>query len=154
MPRKSTSSSPVQPVFVYGTLMAAPVLAWVLKGDADRAPEVLKQRKAGRIHGFKRFSLHDCDFPALRRGDGDVNGFLVYPKDASESARLDMFEGPAYERTVVTVHLADNSTVGAIVYLWKGDEKLLSDTDWDFEQFLVEKLADWLEVYQGMSLTA
>ncbi|EMD42285.1 hypothetical protein CERSUDRAFT_148013 [Gelatoporia subvermispora B] len=153
MPRTSAASSPIQPVFVYGTLMAAPVMAWVLKGDAERAPEVLEQRKPGRIHGYRRFSLDGCDFPALRPGDGSVDGYVIFPKDSIELARLDTFEGPSYERTTVKVHLADDSTVDATVYLWRGDEQLLCDSDWDFEAFMGEKLADWLEVYQGMTLT-
>ncbi|KAG1728660.1 hypothetical protein EDB19DRAFT_1913697 [Suillus lakei] len=49
-----STDSPVAPIFVYGTLIAAPLLAWAIKGDSSKAGDVLSQRKPGTIIGFER----------------------------------------------------------------------------------------------------
>ena len=51
----------------------------------------------------------------------DVDGFLFSSDKLSDHwAKLDEFEGEAYERVLAVVKLRDNSTVDAYVYALKG----------------------------------
>ncbi|KAG0695600.1 hypothetical protein DFH29DRAFT_1083301 [Suillus ampliporus] len=149
----STDSS-IAPIFVYGTLMAAPLLAWALKGDSSKAEDVLSQRKPGTIFGFKRRCVHHRDYPALIRSNDNCNfdGYVVFPTSLSEWKKLDNFEGSSYERTPVVVHMVDGSELDAFTYVWKGKADALADEDWIFEYFETERLDAWLKLFGGMEL--
>jgi gamma-glutamylcyclotransferase (GGCT)/AIG2-like uncharacterized protein YtfP len=147
------------PIFVYGTLMAAPLLAWVLTGSSSNSPSVLSTRKKARIAGFARRPVRHSDYPALLRAGADsvVHGFLVFPRDQSERNKLDNFEGEGetYKRTVVRaiIEEAEGETeLEAHVYLWAGAEEALDCCEWDFEYFERERLGDWLELFGGIEM--
>ena len=157
MPQTNNASAdtPIVPIFVYGTLMAAPLLAWVLKGDASKAVDVLSRRKPGTILGFERHRIHHCDYPALIRSNdtcAQVDGYIIFPATLSEWMKLDDFEGDSYERTPVIVRILDGSELDAFTYLWKGEADALADEDWSFEYFETERLETWLELFGGMEL--
>ena len=62
-------------------------------------------------------------YPAivLSEDGEDVDGFLFSSDKLSDHwAKLDEFEGDAYERVLAVVKLRDNSTVDAYVYALKG----------------------------------
>lgn len=146
----------IRPIFVYGTLMAAPLLAWVLTGDASKTDEVLAQRKLGRITGFSRHIVLGSDYPALlptSDTEAAVEGFVVFPRNISERSKLDTFEGDAYIRTPVAVDVG-GETVEADTYVWMKDRSELGDEDWNFTFFESERLDDWLELFRGMELIA
>jgi len=73
------------PIFVYGTLMAAPLLAWVLTGSSANASSVLSKRKWAHISGFARHPVLGSDYPALVRATESsiVDGYLLFPDDQS-----------------------------------------------------------------------
>lgn len=147
----------IRPIFVYGTLMAAPLLSWVLLGDSSKLDEILARRKPGRITGFTRHSVLHSDYPALvlstkSESISTVDGFVVFPRDASEWKKLDAFEGDAYIRTSVIVDVGGGHGVEADTYVWGGERSLLGGEDWNFEWFESQRLEDWLDIFCGMEL--
>jgi gamma-glutamylcyclotransferase (GGCT)/AIG2-like uncharacterized protein YtfP len=155
MPQQETpTDTPIAPIFVYGTLMAAPLLAWALKGDSSKAGHVLSQRKPGTILGFERRRIHHCDYPALVRSNDTraVDGYVIFPATLSEWKKLDDFEGDSYKRTPVVVHMVDGCKLDALAYVWNGEADALTDEDWNFEYFESERLDTWLELFGGMEL--
>lgn len=150
----TASDSPVAPIFVYGTLMAAPLLAWAIKGDSSKAGDVLSQRKPGTITGFERRRVHRRDYPALIRSNDTrtVDGYVIFPTSPSEWKKLDNYEGSSYERTPVVVDMADGSKLDASTYVWKGEAETLADEDWVFAHFETERLDAWLKRFGGMVL--
>ncbi|KAG2070779.1 hypothetical protein BDR04DRAFT_1099529 [Suillus decipiens] len=150
----TTPTNPVAPIFVYGTLMAAPLLAWAIKGDSSKADDVLSQRKPGTITGFERRRVHRRDYPALIRGNDTctVDGYVIFPASLSEWRKLDNYEGSSYERTPVVVDMVDGSKLDAFTYVWKGEADALAVEDWVFEDFETKRLDAWLERFGGMVL--
>lgn len=150
----TSTDSPVAPIFVYGTLMAAPLLAWAIKGDSSKAGDVLSQRKPGTITGFARRRVHRRDYPALIRSNDTytVDGYVIFPASLSEWKKLDNYEGSSYERTPVVVDMVDGSKLDAVTYVWKGEADALAEDDWDFEYFETERLDAWLKRFGGMVL--
>lgn len=142
------------PIFVYGTLMAAPLLAWVLTGSSADASPVLSKRKRAHISGFARHPVLGSDYPALMRAtEGSiVDGYLIFPNDQAECNKLDNFEGETYTRTMVEAIEEDGTRVEAYVYLWAGSGDALSSGEWDFAYFEQERLEDWLELFGGMEM--
>ncbi|KAG2149095.1 AIG2-like family-domain-containing protein, partial [Suillus bovinus] len=141
-------------IFVYGTLMAAPLLAWAIKGDSSKAGDVLSQRKPGTITGFERRRVNRRDYPALIRSNGTrtVDGYVIFPASLSRWKKLDNYEGDSYARTPVVVDMADGSKLDAVTYVWKGEAKALAEEDWVFEYFEKERLDAWLKRFGGMVL--
>ncbi|KAG1805989.1 AIG2-like family-domain-containing protein [Suillus subaureus] len=154
MDAATSTNSPVAPIFVYGTLMAAPLLAWAIKGDSSKAGDVLSQRKPGTITGFERRRVYRRDYPALIRGNDNctVDGYVIFPASLSEWKKLDNYEGSSYERTPVVVDMLDGSKLDAFAYVWKGGTDALAEEDWDFEYFETERLDAWLKRFGGMVL--
>ena len=55
---------------------------------------------------------------------------------------LTFFEGNEYQAEMVNVE-TENGKLNATAFIWKGNTKLLSETDWDWNEF--ER--DSLEIY-------
>jgi gamma-glutamylcyclotransferase (GGCT)/AIG2-like uncharacterized protein YtfP len=147
------SIQPLLPIFVYGTLMAAPLLAWVLTGSSENAASILSRRKRAHICGFSRHPVRGSDYPALVRTENSVvDGFLVFPKNQAEWNKLDNFEGETYDRTLVNAVGEDGMGLEAYVYLWAGPQDALHVGCWDFVHFERERLDDWLALFDGMEM--
>lgn len=64
--------------------------------------------------------------------------------------RLDIFEAEEYEKRLVRVQLLDTKArdeemeVEAETYVWAEGMKKLEDEEWDFEDFVKEKMARWI----------
>ena len=142
------------PIFVYGTLMATPLLAWVLTGSSANASSVLSKRKRAHISGFARHPVIGSDYPALVRATESsiVDGHLVFPNDQAEWNKLDNFEGETYTRTTVEAITEDGTQVEACVHLWAGSGDALSSGEWDFTYFKRQRLEDWLELFGGIEM--
>ena len=142
------------PIFVYGTLMAAPLLAWVLTGSSANASSVLSKRKRAHISGFARHPVIGSDYPALVRAteNSTVDGYLVLPSNQAEWNKLDNFEGETYTRTTVEAIEEGGTRVEAYVYLWAGSGDALSSGEWAFTYFERQRLEDWLELFGGMEM--
>jgi len=73
--------------------MAAPLLAWALKGDSSKAGDVLSQCRHNT--GFRE--VPHSSLWLSRSNDSTVDGYIVFPT-ISEWKRLDDFDGDSYER--------------------------------------------------------
>ncbi|KAI1196119.1 AIG2-like protein [Nemania serpens] len=156
------SESKPRPLFIYGTLCALPLLAWALTGDASNISAVSKLIQPATIHGYARFSVKNCDYPAVIKHDAQssVDGYLLTLETTSQRRKLDDFEGEAYklDSVAVTVHDAgrDNherkDTVEADIYLWAGGTDALTTSPWELKNFEKERLGDWLDLFEGMEL--
>jgi gamma-glutamylcyclotransferase (GGCT)/AIG2-like uncharacterized protein YtfP len=153
--RLMTSSihPPSRPLFLYGTLRALPLLAWVVTGNSEKVDEVTPLiRSPAILKGYTRLSLVGKDYPALvKRPDSEVDGLLFVPKARSQRVKLDHFEGETYRVTPVQVDLR-STLVDADAYVWIGDEQALSNTPWDLQLFIKERLEDWLDCFAGMEM--
>ncbi|EKJ75809.1 hypothetical protein FPSE_03989 [Fusarium pseudograminearum CS3096] len=94
-----------------------------------------------KVHGYARYSIHHCDYPAVIKKDGhEVDG-----------KKLDDFEGEAYTPTAALATLDDGTTIEADIYLWDGDtESLYTEPGWDLDTFVKERLEDWLDLFEGL----
>ncbi|SPQ21913.1 cd2a9a11-c406-497c-b1d9-ea9abf319348 [Thermothielavioides terrestris] len=154
-------STQPRPIFIYGTMCALPLLSWVLTGDASNVDSVSALVRQARVSGYSRFSLHNRDYPAAVKQDNissSIDGYLLTPQTASQRRKLDDFEGEAYTPTLVTVTILDSNgepsgeTVDADMYVWNGDMEAVSSEPWDLDAFIRERLADWIDLFEGMEL--
>ncbi len=108
----------IQRLFVYGTLAPGRPNEHVLdeiEGSWEDATVTgtLHPEGWGATMGYPAIVLGEA-------GD-EVEGSLFSSDELSHHwARLDEFEGKAYERVLAVVRLRDNSTVDAYVYALKG----------------------------------
>ncbi len=85
------------PIFLYGTLINARVLAR-FSGEA-----LLHRRSIPALApGFQRVTLRGTPYPTLRPGAGTVQGLLIRPSRPA-LARLSAYEGPFYRLMPVRV---------------------------------------------------
>ncbi|KAF5013347.1 hypothetical protein FDECE_650 [Fusarium decemcellulare] len=152
MPKPSTTP---RPLFVYGTLQALPLLAWVLTGDASKTSTVEALVQPARIYGYARYALRNQDYPAAIKYSNEsssVDGYLVSMESASQRKKVDDFEGECYKVEHVLVTLKDGSTVDADVYLWNGNMEDLSNEPWELVTFVEERLDDWIDLFEAMEM--
>jgi gamma-glutamylcyclotransferase (GGCT)/AIG2-like uncharacterized protein YtfP len=107
----------IQRLFVYGTLAPGRPSEYLLNeigGSWEHATVTgtLRQEGWGATMGYPGIILGEY-------GE-EVEGFLFSSEKLSDHwARLDEFEGEAYERVLAVVKLRDNSTVDAYIYALK-----------------------------------
>lgn len=150
----SDQQPPPRPVFVYGTLCALPLLAWVLTGDASNAEPTAALAYQARVFGYQRFSLYNCDYPCVVKTDliAEVDGYLLKLETEAQRKKLDAFEGESYKVAPVTVFLENGEMLEADMYVWDGDVELVSTRPWSLDEFIKERLQDWIDVFEGMEL--
>ena len=68
-------------IFLYGTLRALPLRAWVLTGDPTKENQVLPLTEPARLSCFARFSIIGIDYPALvcHKPSSVVDGVQLRP---------------------------------------------------------------------------
>ncbi|KIW07296.1 uncharacterized protein PV09_02146 [Verruconis gallopava] len=148
--------------FFYGTLMAPKVLSRVCFG-----PNVpLNTTKHGKLNirpallqNFRRHRVLNVDYPAILPCEGStVRGTLVSGLTDGDLWRLDIFEGDEYERRKVLVREINYEgdlkvepsedqlgvTVEAETYVWIGPKSDLDDHEWDFQEFVRDKMWAWV----------
>ena len=103
--------------------------------------------------------MHHKDYPAIIKHaeTSTVDGLLFRPATHSQRKKLDDFEGETYHPTPVFVQTAaadgkGTELIEADIYLWNGDPEALSDKEWKLEEFVQDRLDDWLELFGGMEL--
>ncbi|KAI9763948.1 MAG: hypothetical protein M1840_008982 [Geoglossum simile] len=137
--------------------MAPRVLYRVCYGNAD--PEPWQARlltiKPAALHDFCRYRVQYADYPAIiQQANSTVRGTFVAGLTPGDISRLDYFEGGDYARRKVKVRVlakAENSSekdaegeeVETEAYVWIGREGDLEDSEWDFDEFVREKMALW-----------
>ncbi|KAI0867951.1 AIG2-like protein [Hypoxylon argillaceum] len=147
-----------RPIFIYGTLRALPLLAWVLTGDASKVRDISRLVQPARIYGYARFSVKNCDYPAVIKHEpqSSVDGYLLTVETTCQRKKLDDFEGETYKLASVAVNVFDENSpkhtriVEADIYLWAGDENALTASSWELKRFEEERLEDWLDIFAGI----
>jgi gamma-glutamylcyclotransferase (GGCT)/AIG2-like uncharacterized protein YtfP len=148
-----TKPSLLRPLFVYGTLRALPLLAWALTGDATNTTAIAALARPATVHGYARYAVRYRDYSAaVKKEDQQVDGFLLVLETKLQRKKLDDFEAEAYTSTPVLATLENGSIVDADMYIWGSDDKALSTEPWKLEDFVKDRLKDWIDLFEGMEL--
>ncbi|KAI0456064.1 hypothetical protein F5B21DRAFT_169913 [Xylaria acuta] len=147
-----------RPRFIYGTLCALPLLAWVLTGDAKNVAAVARLTQPAWVKGYARFAVRNSDCAAaVKHPPSFVEGYLLKLETESQRTRLDDFEGDSYKlvpvKPVTGLRIDQGipvQSVEADMYVWAGDVNALTVDPWSVRAFEKEKLKDWLDTFQGM----
>ncbi|KAF8536412.1 AIG2-like family-domain-containing protein [Trichophaea hybrida] len=137
--------------FFYGTLMSPQVLSRVIYGTINPEPWQYKDLRIrpATLHDYCRHQVRHADYPGITKERGkSVKGTYVTGLNMGDMTRLDAFEGSEYDRVVVKVKvLNDDGTEGeeveGSVYVY-GDESHLVKAEWNFEEFVKEKMHRWV----------
>jgi len=150
--------------------MARPVLHRVCHGTTTPTPfqESLLTLKPALLHNYTRRKIRDRDYPAiiptstsasasdpLTSNDTTpapcVRGTFVTGLTDGDFYRLDIFEADEYERRKVKVKILggkDGSEeveeLEADAYIWAESMDMLEDEEWNFEDFVREKMGRWI----------
>jgi gamma-glutamylcyclotransferase (GGCT)/AIG2-like uncharacterized protein YtfP len=126
-------------LFVYGTLMLAPVRRLHSRRALATEPAALA--------GYARFALRGASYPGIApAANGVVVGMLVRGITPALLARLDRWEGAEYVRTPVRVTLANGASAPAWAYVLAPRERHRALAQgWDAAAFARRDLARWLK---------
>ena len=143
------------PVFLYGTLMATPLLALILTGNRENKDVIIPLQQKATLKYYHRGSVSGKDYPAIVSGtERDlVEGVVFYPRNMDDRRKLNNFEGEQYTMETVNVVFESGEQVEASTYIWSGDKDEITKTDWDFEKFVSTRLPDWLDLFDGIEFT-
>ncbi|PHH55884.1 Protein AIG2 C [Ceratocystis fimbriata CBS 114723] len=150
--------------FFYGTLMVPEVFFTVTLNTASPpkalsdlyafCPAVLKDHARHRV-------VHE-DYPGVIAEQGhSVLGVFATGLTEANLEKLDLFEGPEYQRQSVSVTVLDKNgkevkEVKTNTYIFI-DADLLEKREWDIEEFKSEKLSMWTRnefVFEGCLVPA
>ena len=166
-PSPSPAKPPLNPV--PGTLMAPAVLHRVIYGTSTPAAwqtSLLRIRPA-LLRSFQRHKVLHADYPAILPANSaaSVRGTLVTGLTDGDIWRLDIFEGYEYQRRKVRVRVLaeagegmgtidmqggaaedaeEGEEVEAEVYVWVAGKHRLEAQEWDFGEFVREKMGRWV----------
>lgn len=157
--------------FFYGTLMAPPVLHRVIWGQPEPptpAHASLLSIRPAILHAHQRHKVRGADYPAiLPSSSSSVRGTLVTGLTDGDIWRLDIFEGDEYARRMVVVRVlegeeefdkeggigdvqrkegenVEGEEVTAETYIWIAGADRLESEEWDFAEFVREKMGRWV----------
>ncbi|KAF1918652.1 AIG2-like family-domain-containing protein [Ampelomyces quisqualis] len=172
--RHPPSSTMSHTAFFYGTLMAPQVLHRVIWGSQTPPTPVhatLLRIRPAILHAHQRRKVKHADYPAILpnpSSPSSVRGTLVQGLMDGDLWRLDLFEGSEYERQKVKVRVlqqdmgkgndgegmgdvqhseADNvegEEVDAQTYIWIAGAHRLEAEEWDFAEFVRDKMKRWV----------
>jgi hypothetical protein len=114
--------------------------------------------------------VKSADYPAIlpSSATSSVRGTLVTGLTDGDIWRLDIFEGSEYTRRKVMVKVlnqddGEGEEVEAETYIWVAGAHRLEEQEWDFDEFVKEKMGRWVggdemgegadEGFQGKHLT-
>jgi len=119
----------------------------IVKGNFQKSP--------GCITGFRRVGVRNEDYPGLVKGDGIVTGCIWYEVDDRNLKRLDVFEGEYYERKTIIAVNESGENLEVNVYIFRNSfRKLLTETDWDVDEFERSGLKKFIARYVGFEKTS
>ncbi|MCE4565989.1 gamma-glutamylcyclotransferase [Maribellus sp. CM-23] len=135
----------MQQVFVYGSLLFSEVVQ-ALTGTSFPTQEAI-------LHNFKRLAVSEADYPAVFPSKGSkVKGKLLQNVDRRSLEILKFYEGDEYECISTAIHVKNKRTE-ALVFVWKGDAKLLNG-NWDEKQFQETSLETYIQEIATETLLA
>ncbi|KAI5854305.1 AIG2-like family-domain-containing protein [Tricharina praecox] len=164
-PTTTTTTTMGHACFFYGTLMSFKVLSRVLYGTPT--PEAWQSQglhiRPAILHDYCRHQVRFADYPGIVAEPGKcVRGTYVTGITDMELWRLDAFEGGEYRREVVRVRLLRGEGEEGMeemgerecaTYVYKDENRLVKE-EWDFAEFVREKLHRWVgdeKEYSGQS---
>lgn len=131
-------------LYTYGTLQAPSIIELIVGRPLVGV--------AARLDGYARFRVEGRVYPAIVEAPGGaVPGVLYADLEATELDRLDVYEGPLYERREVSVWVGPAATAAATYVLRPELRHRLSDEPWDYEAFLRDHLDDYLALISQTS---
>lgn len=148
--------------FFYGTLMSPRVLHRVCHGPSlpnSTTRNNTLSIKPALLKGFRRHRVLHADYPGIvPNPSGTVRGTVVSGLTDGDIWRLDIFEGSEYTRERVKahpiIHNADSKAepkeedlgdeIECETYVWTAPNEDLEDGEWDFEEFVREKIGRWV----------
>lgn len=141
--RGSTTSIP-RPLFVYGTLLAEPLLAWAFTGDSANVEQIRHIIKPATVKGYTRLAVKNCDYPAAIPSAPDEHGcieaHLLLLETQTQRNKLDDFEGEIYKPVAVAATvIGTGEPKEADMYVWDGDMDKLGPGPWDLQTFVNER---------------
>lgn len=126
----------MQHVFVYGSLL----FPEIVKGLTERKFEAFD----ATLLNYVRRAVKNNDYPAVIPCDGEqVSGKILLNVDERSFDVLRFFEGDEYVCVDIKVNV-NNEEIPACVFVWIGDTSALAKTDWSFEVFERNALADYI----------
>ncbi len=131
--------------FFYGTLMHPKVLQRVVRNEHRAEPATL--------HGFARYKVRGQTYPAMiEQRDGVVEGIVRFDVSEADVARLDKFEGPAYERISIRPSLKTGAPIDCQTYVCRNEYRAgLTSDQWSLDWFEQHGLKPFLNNYEGWS---
>lgn len=153
-----------RPLFLYGTLCALPLLAWVLTDSAGNANKVSSLLRPAKVIGYKLVAVKNCDYPAVILDTGStIKGYVLQPQTTIQRRKLDDFEGSTYKAVPATAYLVPDTRKGDVddgvmepidtdIYVWDGDIDELTSETWELGVFIKKCLGDWISLFEGTTL--
>ena len=126
-------------LFAYGTLMEPRLL--------ERITGLSPASKTATLSGYQRLAFKRESFPGIIPADEreSVTGVLFLDLSAFAWKYLDGFEGNMYERVAIFVDTNTKPENEAQTYIVRTEYRhLLSESDWDFAEFLRRDLVAYL----------
>lgn len=128
-------------LFCYGTLQEKSVF--------ETVSGICAQSQSASLQGFRRFRVARADYPAIvacseiegeiegdSNGGSSVQGLVWHSVDLSALRRLDKFEGPFYQRKIVTIATAEQARRKAWTYVLAPTRyNLITDEPWDLTEY-------------------
>lgn len=131
-------------MFVYGTLMAEPMLRSVCGHSHASTPATL--------HDFRRRRVSGEVYPAIIPCLGEkVDGALYCGLNATQLALLDVFEGAMYRRVIVDVMTGSGWRSAHTYIMSPAYRHALTDEPWSLDGFLSEGLREFVGGYPGFA---
>ncbi len=131
-------------LFTYGTLIWPAILHRVVKRKYHARP--------GFLSGFRRVKVRNQVYPALiGAAKYRTSGMIYFNIDLEDLELLDIFEGPMYNRIMVSPTLLSGQVISAHTYLC--DANYLSEVtplqDWSPQSFLDSDKAIFVKKFPG-----
>ena len=130
-------------VFTYGTLMDAQIMADVCQAEFQCTPATLS--------AFRRRRVVDEPYPAITPDASETVEGLLYTNVSPDALqRLDRFEGPLYDRQIVTVIDQQGQLQTAEAYVIRPENiAQLSDEQWTLSWFQEQGRTLFVDEYRG-----
>ncbi len=123
-------------VFVYGTLLFPEILHGLTGRTFNDAKATLQ--------GYKRLRVKFGDYPAIVKAEeANISGKIILNVDSRSLEILRFYEGDDYECIEAAVEL-DNQKLTALVFIWNNDRDLLTESDWNPDNFKNNFLTDYI----------
>lgn len=124
-------------IFVYGTLLSQKIIK-KLTGKTFKT-------SAAVLSGYKKYSIKDCDYPAIiQQDDSTTFGLVIENVDELSSNTISFYEGTEYKKKKVNV-LINNNATEVLVYAWVSNYDHLENKKWDLHHFQKYSLQHYLD---------